>query len=242
VLTTRARILLPYVLDVFKVSRNVLDLVSLPEQNLQPVTASRTKHKQMAALRILSNDRSYSFGRRSNPQRMSVASLAIQIRPPCPRSIACKLGSPIILRTLPPRAVLAHAPRRIPSSRSGSGRSSIGFQHPHRRTCSVSAPSLTLPGNSSACPAVAVSSRQKSTAGTNRAHGKTHSPSVRYVPARTPAFATLPMLSLIVASCHIIAMSRGLSQDGVRLALTVFRSGSNIPPRCPRDGRINVHK
>jgi hypothetical protein len=62
------------------------------------------------------------------------------------------------------------------------------------------------------------------------------------VPARTPAFATLPMLSLIVASCHIIAMSRGLSQDGVRLALTVFRSGSNIPPRCPRDGRINVHK
>ena len=44
------------------------------------------------------------------------------------------------------------------------------------------------------------------------------------------------------ASLHIIAMSRGLSQDGVRLALTVFRSGSNIPPRCPRDGRINVHK
>ena len=63
-----------------------------------------------------------------------------------------------------------------PSSRSGFGRSSIGFQHPHRRTCSVSVPSLTLPGNSSACPAVAVSSRQKSTAGTNRAHGKTHSP------------------------------------------------------------------
>jgi hypothetical protein len=128
-----------------------------------------------------------------------------------------------------------------PSSRSGFGRSSIGFQHPHRRTCSVSVPSLTLPGNSSACPAVAVSSRQKSTAGTNRAHGKTHSPSARYVPARTPAFATLPMLSLIVASCHIIAMSRGLSQGGVRLALTVFRSGANIPPRCPRD-RINVHK
>ena len=175
-LTTRARILLPYVLDVFKVSRNVLDLVSLPDQNLQPVTASRTKHKQMAALRILSNDRSYSFGRRSNPQRMSVASLAIQIRPPCAGSIACKLGSPIILRPLPPRAVLAHVPRRIPSSRSGFGRSSIGFQHPHRRTCSVSVPSLTLPGNSSACPAVAASSRQKSTAGANRAHGKTHSP------------------------------------------------------------------
>src|ERR1700739_3520373 len=37
--------------------------------------------------------------RRSNPQRMSVASLAIQIRAPCARSIACRLGSPI---TTPP--------------------------------------------------------------------------------------------------------------------------------------------
>jgi len=242
VLTTRARILLPYVLDVFKVSRNVLDLVSLPDQifSRSPRREQNTNKWLLCGFSpMIALTRS---ARRSNPQRMSVASLAIQIRPPCARSIACKLGSPIILRPLPPRAVLAHAPRRIPSSRSGSGRSSIGFQHPHRRTCSVSAPSLALPGNSSACPAVAVSSRQKSTAGTNRAHGKTHSPSVRYVPARTPAFATLPMLSLIVASCHIIAMSRGLSQDGVRLALTVFRSGSNIPPRCPRDGRINVHK
>src|ERR1700741_190664 len=38
--------------------------------------------------------------RRSKPQRMSVASLAIQIRAPCARSIACRLGSPI--PTLPP--------------------------------------------------------------------------------------------------------------------------------------------
>jgi hypothetical protein len=35
------------------------------------------------------------FASRSNPQRMSVASLAIQIRAPRARSIACKLRSPI---------------------------------------------------------------------------------------------------------------------------------------------------
>jgi hypothetical protein len=55
-----------------------------------------------------------------------------------------------------------------------------------------------------------------------RARGKTRPHSSRYAPVRIPAFATLHMLSLGVASCRNIAMSRKLFQDGVRLALTVF--------------------
>ena len=50
---------------------------------------------------------------RSNPQRMSVASLAIQMRAPCASSIACKLGSPIT--PLPPPPPAAPAQVRIKS-------------------------------------------------------------------------------------------------------------------------------
>ena len=55
-----------------------------------------------------------------------------------------------------------------------------------------------------------------------RAHDKTLSHSVRYAPVRKPAFATLHVLSLSVASCHNIATPRSLSQDGVRITLTIF--------------------
>ena len=57
---------------------------------------------------------------------------------------------------------------------------------------------------------------------TNRARGKTLSPSVRYVPVRKSAFATSPTPSLIAWSCRNIAVRRESLQDGVHLALTIF--------------------
>jgi hypothetical protein len=71
---------------------------------------------------------------RSNPQRMSVASLAIQIRAHSARSIGCKLGSPIT----PPPATVAPAPHRILASRLGSGRSAVGFQNASRKKSALS--------------------------------------------------------------------------------------------------------
>jgi hypothetical protein len=52
-----------------------------------------------------------------------------------------------------------------------------------------------------------------------RAHDKTLLHSVRYAPARKPAFATSSRPSLNAWSCRNIAMRRESLQDGVRLAL-----------------------
>jgi len=76
---------------------------------------------------------------RSNPQRMSVASLAIQIRAPCARSIACKLGSPITLPPLPKRATPAHARRRILVPPLGSGHSAVGVPQASPLWCAAAA-------------------------------------------------------------------------------------------------------
>src|SRR5712691_11259873 len=157
---------------------------------------------------------------RSNPQRMSVASLAIQIRAPCARSIACKLGSPITPPPPLPPTMPAHARHRIRASPSGFAHSSVGFQRSHRQACSAPAPPLALPGTLSACVPPAASSIRKSTAGTNLALDKTLSHSVRYVPARKPAFATSSRLSLSAWSCRNIALRRESLQDAVRVALT----------------------
>ena len=158
--------------------------------------------------------------RRSNPQRMSVASLAIQIRAPCARSIACRLGSPITPPPPLPPATPAHVRHRILASPSGFGHSSIGFQHSNRQACSAQAPSLALPGTLLPCLSPAASSIRRSMAGTNRAHGKMLSPSVRYALARKPAFATSSMPSLSASSCCNSAMGAAFIQDGVRLTLT----------------------
>jgi hypothetical protein len=99
--------------------------------------------------------------------------------------------------------------------------SETGQELTNRRACSAQAPPLALPGTLLACLPPAVSSTRKSTAGTNRAHDKTLSHSVRYVPARKPAFATSSRPSLSAWSCRNIAMRRESLQDGVRLALTV---------------------
>src|SRR5260370_14978485 len=166
--------------------------------------------------------------RRSNPQRMSVASLAIQIRAPCARSIACKLGSPITPPPPLPPTTLAHVRHRILASPAGFAHSSVGFQRSNRQACSAQAPPLALPGTLLACLPPAASSTRKSTAGTNRAYHKTLSHSVRYVPARKPTFATSSRPSWSAWSCRNIALRRESLQDGVRLALTSGRRR----PRC----------
>jgi len=86
--------------------------------------------------------------------------------------------------------------------------------------CSLCARTLALLRTSSACLPVAVSSTRKSMACTNRADGKTLSPSARYVPARKPAFATSSTSSLSAWSCRNIAARHESIQDGVCLALT----------------------
>ena len=74
-----------------------------------------------------------------------------------------------------------------------------------------------------------------------RAHDKTLSHSVRYAPVRKPAFATLHVLSLSVASCHNIATPRSLSQDGVRRALTIIAATTGKGTNCsPAHARIQV--
>src|SRR6266699_7133936 len=176
--------------------------------------------------------------KRSNPQRMSVASLAIQIRAPCARSIACRLGSPITPPPPLPPTTPAHVRHRILASPSGFAHSSVGFQRSNRRACSAHAPPLALPRTLLACLPPAASSTRKSTAGTNRAHDKTLSHSVRYVTARKPAFATSSRPSLSAWSCRNIALRRESLQDGVRVALTEQAqehelSGERSIPRHP---------
>src|SRR5208283_207004 len=163
--------------------------------------------------------------KRSNPQRMSVASLAIQIRAPCARSIACKLGNPITPPSPPPPATPAPVRHRILVPPSGSGHSAAGFQHAHRLLRSALPPPLALPGIASARCRATVSSMRENTPCPEHAHGRTPSHPVRYAPARKPAFAISPMSSLPVCfawSCRNIAMRHRLSQDGVRLALTMY--------------------
>jgi hypothetical protein len=64
---------------------------------------------------------------------MSVASLAIQIRAPCARSMACKLGSPITLLPPPPPTIPAHVPDQILALPSGSGHSAAELRSASRQ-------------------------------------------------------------------------------------------------------------
>jgi hypothetical protein len=160
--------------------------------------------------------------RRSNPQRMSVASLAIQIRAPCARSIACRLGSPITPPPPLPLATPAHVRHRILASPPDFGRSLIGFQHSNRRTRSAHARRLALPGTLLACLPPIASSTRRSMVGTNCARGKMLALSVRYGFARKPAFATSSTPSLSACSHRNIAVPREYLQDAVRLALTLI--------------------
>src|SRR5437879_6240503 len=128
---------------------------------------------------------------------------------------------------------LACAP--LPPSRAAPpcfAHSSVAFQRSRRQACSAPAPPLALPGTLSACVPPAASSIRKSTAGTNLALDKTLSHSVRYVPARKPAFATSSRLSLSAWSCRNIALRRESLQDAVRVALTEGQPQYRTQCRC----------
>src|SRR5215472_1922075 len=168
---------------------------------------------------------------RSNPQRMSVASLAIQIRAPCARSIACKLGSPIILWPLPKPATPAPGQRRILVPPLSSDHSAVGFPRVGRlcySACSLPALPRKAPEG---LPAIAFSG-QKNTRCANCARDKTRPHSVRYAPVLGSTSATSPASALYVASSRNTATLGNLWQDGVRLTLTSKTYHSSYPAHC----------
>src|SRR5437762_2129598 len=110
---------------------------------------------------------------RSNPQRMSMASLASQIRVSCARSIACKLGSPITTPSPPPPVTRAHARHRTRAPPAGSGHSATGFQRASPRPPSAQTQSAVLLGILPRCLCATVSSTQRNMVYTGRAHDRT---------------------------------------------------------------------
>ncbi len=132
------------------------------------------------------------------------------------------LGSPITPPSPPQPATLAPVPCRTLAPRRGSGRSAAEFQYASREK-SASARLLQPPRIVPPDFPATVSSTQRNTVGTDHAHGRTQSPSARYAPAPQPAFATSSMPSLCAWSCRNFAVRRNISQDGVRLTLTIIQ-------------------
>src|SRR5581483_1918570 len=169
---------------------------------------------------------------RSNPQRMSVASTASQMRAACAPSSARKLGSPITpLPPRPPAPALAQhhslAPppgsaRSATVSRPARHRTRAALAHgppprtrsrPARRGGPAALPRTCLRRHASpllrhcACslakpPPAAASSTSKSVARTTDAPGRTPPHSARSAPARQPASATS-----LAPSCSVLAAS-----------------------------------
>src|SRR5208283_2168106 len=163
--------------------------------------------------------------RRSNPQRMSVASVANQMRELCPRSSVCKLGSPIMTRT-PPRPTRPASD--LPQSRArpqDSGRCSAAPQSltlspsRHPADSAVASPPALPQTAASLLPAVAFSS-SKTGIPALPAHGKTRPHSARFLPALQPDSATAPLLVFWVGSFEKLAASYPHRQDGVQRSLT----------------------
>src|SRR5579884_1117370 len=169
---------------------------------------------------------------RSNPQRMSVASTASQMRAACAPSSARKLGSPITpLPPRPPAPALARRHSLAPppgSARSATvspparHRTRAALAHgppprtrsrPARRGGPAALPRTCLRRHASpllrhcACslakpPPAAASSTSKSAARTTDAPGRTPPHSARSAPARQPASATS-----LAPSCSVLAAS-----------------------------------
>src|SRR6202040_3277609 len=128
------------------------------------------------------------------------------------RSMACKLGSPITPLSPPPPATPAHVQHRIQAAPLGFAHSAIGFQ-PRHQMARFRLPAL--PETSLAYLPATASSRRKNMACTDRAHGRTSSPSARYAHVLGSVFATSSMPSLYVWSWRNFAVRRNVSQDGV---------------------------
>src|SRR5258708_7155579 len=94
---------------------------------------------------------------------MSVASLAIQIRAPCARSRACKLGSPITLLPPPRPAIPAHVPDQILALPSGFGHSAAALRSASRPVSWPGTPPLALPRILPSCISVSFSLRHRAT-------------------------------------------------------------------------------
>src|SRR5215468_6404567 len=110
---------------------------------------------------------------------MSVASLAIQDRAPCARSIACKLGNPIILR-LRQSQQRPHMLGVESVPPLGSGHSAAGVPDASSLRCAAADPPPVLPGIAPSRLLVAVFSTQKSRTRATRVRGKTPPHSARY--------------------------------------------------------------
>src|SRR5258706_7556227 len=104
---------------------------------------------------------------------MSVASLAIQIRAPCARSMACKLGSPITLLPPPPPAIPAHVPDQTLALPSGSGHSAVGLRSASRPERWLGTPPLAHPRILPQCFPAAVSSTSRNATRATSALGST---------------------------------------------------------------------
>ena len=115
--------------------------------------------------------------KRSKPQRISTASEAIQIRAPCARSSACKLGRPVKRASpaQPARPADDGRRSRVPPARCARRRA--GSQWPGCATL-LAAPAPrpvepALPRSVPCQPGSAASSKRRSGSGQARVHGRT---------------------------------------------------------------------
>jgi len=186
----------------------------------------------MATLRVLPNDRTHPF---CQPIKSAahVRGFAIQIRAPCERSIACKLGSPITLLPPPPPAIPAHVPDQILALPSGSGHSAAALRFASRPLSWPGTPPPALPRISPWYFPAAVSSTNRNATRVTSALGRTLSHSSRSASVRKSACATSSMLFcfVFVASSRNFAMRRPFpARCGSRTA----HETSSVP--CARDG------
>ena len=137
---------------------------------------------------------------RSKPQRMSAASAASQIRAPCARSSARRLGSAVnpAPPTPPPRHV--NAPLRNPAPQTPAGRSPAGSRS-RNSAVGIDAPpppQRALPQTAPLSLGAAVSSRYKTAIPSDDAPGRTPPRSARCPPAPPTTHSNAPTLHACV--------------------------------------------
>src|SRR5450631_2202161 len=143
---------------------------------------------------------------RSKPQRISVVSVASQMRGPCESSSACRLGKPIMLPSPARSATLADDLHRIPALPEGcapcSGESQWHDNVPPLASVARSTPSLLLPQTSPLRPRGSVSSSRKKANHEDHGHDRMHSPSDHFDSALIKAPATSSIILPAPASFH----------------------------------------
>src|SRR5580658_4617167 len=162
--------------------------------------------------------------RRSKPQRMSVASVASQMRTPCAPSNACKLGRPIMTRSRAQPAVRTSDSHQIQPPQKDcvpcSGESQSPDCAPTQAAHASWAPLLSLLQTSSLRLREFASSNRKKENFEYHGHDKMLTPSDRSDSALTPVRATSSTIPPCAVSSLKIHASRWRKQDGVKIALT----------------------